>query len=146
MALALGEKQAFDRHAAQEREVHDVAIFDAVAETSAGRDDGVGETERADLDGEICHVNIPNSSVIHSHAPQRHEDTENILVSYLCVAVALWLVSTSLVPDDLISGEDRSADARPDVVVAFRAVAHGNHAAVAAAKAASHHAFHGHLR
>ena len=56
MPLALGEKQALDRNAAQQRQVDDVRILDAIAETSAGRDNEIREPEGSDLDGEVCHA------------------------------------------------------------------------------------------
>ena len=41
MALAFGEEQSLDRDAAEQREVDDVRVFDAVAEAAAGGDDRI---------------------------------------------------------------------------------------------------------
>ena len=53
MTLAFLQEQALDDDAAERREVHDVRILDAVAETSARRDQRVPEGESADPSREI---------------------------------------------------------------------------------------------
>jgi len=53
MALALSQEEALDCHAAEERQVDDVGVLDAVAKAAAGSDDGVFQRQRADLDGEV---------------------------------------------------------------------------------------------
>ena len=79
---ALAEEETLDRHAAEQRQVDDAGVFDAVAEAAAGRDDRVGERQRADLDGEI-HVNsrlpIPNS---HVRGPISSGSRESVIGRY----------------------------------------------------------------
>ena len=53
MTLALGEKQSLHRNAAKRRQIDQVGVLDAVAETSACRDERILERERSDLNGEV---------------------------------------------------------------------------------------------
>src|SRR2546427_473128 len=50
MPFALGEKQAFGDDAAKRREVHDIGVLHAIAETSARGEERVLQGERADAD------------------------------------------------------------------------------------------------
>src|SRR5262245_7535202 len=52
----------------------------------------------------------------------------------------------SSIPDQIVAGEDRSADARPDVMMTTARVANGNDTAVTATHSTPHHAFDGDLR
>jgi hypothetical protein len=53
MSLPFGQKEALHRYPSEQREVDNTRVFDAVAETSAGRDERVGECEGSDFDGQI---------------------------------------------------------------------------------------------
>ena len=114
MALARGEEQAFDRDAAERREIDDVGVLDAVAEAAAGGDQWVGEAQRADAKPE-------------SHSPCQ------------CGRGA---ARPDAIPSRSIRRvEHRTIEARSDEVRALAGVRRQDDAAVAAAEAAAHDLF-----
>ena len=72
MSFALLEEQAFDGHAPERREVHEIGVLDAVAEASACGNERILQSQRTDLNGQV-HVISP--SVFDRRAERDRPDT-----------------------------------------------------------------------